>query len=131
MHPQKERCARLFRQPVKGRVGDDVPGPLHLIEVRLIETAEFEAVVVEVEAVIEPEARIQHCRTDHRPGVITMLLQNRGQRGLVRTELVSSKIMHAAAHWVGPSEYRGVRRKGYGHRRVGTFKARARGGECI
>ena len=66
MHPEKKLLLRVLRQPVQRHIGDDVAGTLHLIEIRFIQAAEIEMVVVEIESLVQSEARVEHRRRNHR-----------------------------------------------------------------
>src|ERR1700751_169659 len=60
VHPEKERPRRILPKPFKSLIGNNIAGPLHFIQVCFLQSIEFKMVVIEIEAAIQSEARIQN-----------------------------------------------------------------------
>jgi len=80
--------------------------------------------VVMVEALVEPEPRVEHEAGDESRGLVPALPQNlgRGPRFWREAELAVGP--HAVAGRVDPGQNGGVRRQRHRHRRVGVGEAR-------
>src|SRR5215831_16170501 len=53
MHPEKKLLLIIFSQPVKRNIGHDIRGTFHFFQVRFLEPAEIEVVVIEVKSAIQ------------------------------------------------------------------------------
>src|ERR1700751_1696389 len=84
MHPEEKSPLIVLPQPVQHLVGDDVPRPLHFVEIRFLQSVEVEMVVIKVEATVQAEARVQHRRANHSSGCVTVRFQSRRQGRLLR-----------------------------------------------
>src|SRR5208283_2972997 len=104
-------------------IGDDIARTLHLVEIRFVQAAEFEVVVIEVKPLIQSKPRVQHSRSDDRARLVSSLFENRGQGRLKRAQFVAAKIMHAAQHRIGSGQHGAVRGQGYGDDGEGAVKA--------
>ena len=125
MHPKKKLLLRILRQPVQRHIGHHIARTLHLVEIRFVQTAEIEVVIIKIKSLIQSKARVQNRGGNHRPRLVPGLLEHRGQRGLQGTEFVAAEIVHAAQHRVGSRQHGRVRRQGHGNDREGTLKARS------
>ena len=131
VHPEKEFFLVILAEPVQGHVGHQVAGTLHFFQIRFLQAIEIEVVVVKIESAIQPKARIEHRRTDHGAGGVSVFLEHGSQGGLARSQLVSGEIVHAAPHGVSPGKHYGVRGQRDRHRSVGALKARALGRQRV
>src|SRR5579862_5649196 len=59
MHPEKELLLIVLVEPFKSLVGNCVSGSLHLVEIRFLQPAEIKVIVIEIESVIQSEARVE------------------------------------------------------------------------
>ena len=53
VHPQKKLLLVILVQPVERDIGDDIARPLHFINIRFLQPAEIEMIVVKIEAVVQ------------------------------------------------------------------------------
>src|SRR6267378_4786832 len=58
MNPKKKLILRILPQPVQRHIGDNIARPLHLVEIRFVQAAEVEVVVIEIKSLIESKARV-------------------------------------------------------------------------
>ena len=77
---EKRRVAAI--EPVDGGVDHLVGGALHAREIEPLEFAQVEPIVVGVEALGEPPARVEHERADERAGAVPARMEPFGERRL-------------------------------------------------
>ena len=104
MHPKEELLLIILAQPIERDIGHNVAGAFHFIEIRFLQAVEIKVVVVEIESMIQAKARIEDGRTDDGASRIPVVLQHGSQRRLSWTELIGSKIVHAAECGIRPGE---------------------------
>src|SRR5258706_13574775 len=123
MHPEKEFALPILTQPVQRHVGDHIARTLQLLQIRLLQPVEIEVIVVEVESLVQPKARVQDGRADDRPCGVPVLFENGGQRRLAWIQLVAAEIMHAAERGIGSGEDDCVSWQRHRDWRVGALEA--------
>src|ERR1700716_2027164 len=88
-------------------------------------------IVVEIEAAVQAEARIENRGSDDCAGYVSVFLHDCRQRGLIRSQFVSCEIVHSAECRIGPRENHRVRRQGDRHSSVCPLKTNAIGSKRI
>ncbi len=86
VNPGKERRALGFPNPRQGLVHHLVGRPLDRAERKAALRAEIEVVHVRIEALIDPPLRVEDVSGDERTGAVAALLEDLGQRHLIRPE---------------------------------------------
>ena len=129
--PDEKRVLAVFPKPIEGQVHDFVSRPLGAIQIFFKAGTHLEMVVIKIEPMVEAEARIQHRRADNSAGSISVIMQNRSQRRLLRIQLVAAEIVHAAVHRIGSGENAGMRGQSYGNSGKGMLEKDAAGRQRV
>ena len=111
MDPREERPLLVDVEPREGGVHDLVGRSLHGPQVQVLVLPEVEAVVVDVEALIEAPAPVQHERRDPGSRGVASLRKRLGDRGLGRAQGRVAVDAHPVVGGVGAGHDRGVRRQ--------------------
>src|SRR2546421_12996202 len=94
MDPCKPRMLRRRRDPLPRQGTDGGRGPLGHREL-VGRACVAEAIVVDVEALVETEPRVDRERTDERGRGIAALLQERARRALVSRQPIAAVVADA------------------------------------
>jgi hypothetical protein len=117
-----EEVGRLggLREPGDGGVDDGVGGA-----VEGAGAVRLEAVVVDLEAAVEPEAAVEGRRADEGPGAVPARGEELGHRGQLRAERGAAVVVQAVLGGQGARQQAGVGREGERDVGVGALEARA------
>ena len=108
MDPGEKPLFLHFIHPGERRVHYLISRTLHAVEADALELAEVEVVVVPVEALIEPPARVHH-EGGHEPArAVSGIAQHFGERLGVFWHVVAAVVPDPVEHRVGPGEHGGV-----------------------
>ncbi len=130
VHPQEEGRAQASELEELQRLrGHLVGGPLVLVQGGL----ELPAgnVEVDVEALIEPEARVEDEGAHHRPGGVAAPGEVLGQGGEIAGYPEDGVVPRAVLEGIQPGEHRGVGRQGDGGDRAGLLEAHPLPGQAV
>ncbi len=125
MHPGEEFLRAHAGEPGQRFVHHGVAAFLDAARRFDLLATEVEAVGIDVEALVEAPARVEHPGSDEGPRRVARLVQTFGQRRLRGVEEEATVVVHAVPRWVAAGEDRGMRREGQGHRGRGLFEQHA------
>ena len=129
--PGEERLLRAALEPGQRSVDHLVGGPLHAAEVEVLVLLQVEAIVVDLEALVEAPPAVEDERADERSRRVALLPQGFGDRLLLRPQRGVSVDAHAVMGRVHARHDRGVRRLGQRRRRGGLGEEDAAPREAV
>ena len=129
MDPGEKPLLLHLVHPGERRVHYLISRTLHAVEADALEFAEVEVVVVPVEALIEPPARVHHEGGHESAGAVSGIAQHFGERLGVFWNVVAAVVPDPVEHRVGPGEHGGVGGQGEGNRGGRLLEEHALGGD--
>ena|SRR5205085_151782 len=104
MQPKEKRPVRVLLQPLQCPRHALSSATFNQTKIAILELLWRKRVIVKIEAPSQPPTPIEHKRTHHRSGAISMVLERLSNRAKLGIERRTGKILHAVLKRIRPCQ---------------------------